>query len=133
QTEPNPWDLVSMKHPLGSRLKGKIKSITDFGLFVEVEESIDGLVHVSDLHWSKKVKHPSELYKKGDDVEAVVLGIDVDNERISLGIKQLAENPWSAVPKRYPVGTRVKRTATSVTDFGVSVEIWEGVDRLVPV
>jgi small subunit ribosomal protein S1 len=133
QTEPNPWEMVRVNHPIGSHITGKIRSITDFGLFVEVEESIDGLVHVSDLHWTKKVKHPSELYKKGDEVEAIVLGIDVDNERISLGIKQLAEDPWSAVPKRYPVGTRIKGTVTSVTDFGVFVEIEEGVEGLVHV
>src|SRR5262245_61901446 len=133
QTEPNPWEMVRINHPVGSKITGKIRSITDFGLFVEVEESIDGLVHVSDLHWTKKVKHPSELYKKGDEVEAVVLGIDVDNERISLGIKQLAEDPWSAVPKRYPTGTRIKGTVTSVTDFGVFVEIEEGVEGLVHV
>jgi small subunit ribosomal protein S1 len=133
QTEPNPWEMVRINHPVGSKITGKIKSITDFGLFVEVEENIDGLVHVSDLHWTKKVKHPSELYKKGDEVEAVVLGIDVDNERISLGIKQLTEDPWSAVPKRYPPGTRVKGAVTSVTDFGVFVEIEEGVEGLVHV
>ena len=133
QTEPNPWEMVRIKHPVGSQPKGKIKSITDFGLFVEVEESIDGLVHVSDLHWSKKVKHPSELYKKGDDVEAVVLGIDVDNERISLGIKQLTEDPWSQVPSRYPVGTRVKGAVTSLTDFGAFVELEEGVEGLIHV
>ena len=125
--------VVRINHPVGSQLKGKIKSITDFGLFVEVEESIDGLVHVSDLHWSKKVKHPSELYKKGDDVEAVVLGIDVDNERISLGIKQLTEDPWSQVPRRYPVGTRVKGAVTSLTDFGAFVELEEGVEGLIHV
>jgi small subunit ribosomal protein S1 len=133
QTEPNPWEMVRINHPVGSRLKGKIKSITDFGLFVEVEESIDGLVHVSDLHWTKKVKHPSELFKKGEDVEAVVLGIDVDNERISLGIKQLTEDPWSQVPRRYPVGTRVKGAVTSLTDFGVFVELEEGVEGLIHV
>ena len=133
QTEPNPWEMVRINHPVGSRIKGKIKSITDFGLFVEVEENIDGLVHVSDLHWTKKVKHPSELYKKGDDVEAVVLGIDVENERISLGIKQLAEDPWSQVPRRYAPGTRIKGAVTSVTDFGVFVEIEEGVEGLVHV
>ncbi|HSV05873.1 MAG TPA: 30S ribosomal protein S1 [Candidatus Binatus sp.] len=133
QTEPNPWEMVRINHPVGSRLKGKIKSITDFGLFVEVEESIDGLVHVSDLHWTKKIKHPSELFKKGEDVEAVVLGIDVDNERISLGIKQLTEDPWSQVPRRYPVGTRVKGAVTSLTDFGVFVELEEGVEGLIHV
>jgi len=133
QTEPNPWEMVRINHPVGSQLKGKIKSITDFGLFVEVEESIDGLVHVSDLHWTKKIKHPSELFKKGEDVEAVVLGIDVDNERISLGIKQLTEDPWSQVPRRYPVGTRVKGAVTSLTDFGVFVELEEGVEGLIHV
>src|SRR5215470_17460262 len=133
QTEPNPWEMVRINHPVGSHLKGKIKSITDFGLFVEVEESIDGLVHVSDLHWTKKIKHPSELFKKGEDVEAVVLGIDVDNERISLGIKQLTEDPWSQVPRRYPVGTRVKGAVTSLTDFGVFVELEEGVEGLIHV
>jgi small subunit ribosomal protein S1 len=133
QTEPNPWELVRANHPVGSRITGKVKSITDFGLFVELEEGIDGLVHVSDLHWTKKVKHPSEFFKKGDDVEAVVLGIDVDNERISLGVKQLTEDPWSAVPKRYPVGARVRGKVSSVTDFGVFVEIEEGVEGLVHV
>jgi small subunit ribosomal protein S1 len=133
QTEPNPWELVRINHPVASKVRGKVKSITDFGLFVEVEEGIDGLVHVSDLHWTKKIKHPSEVYKKGDDVDAVVLGIDVDNERISLGIKQLTEDPWTAVPRRYPVGTRVRGTVTSVTDFGVFVELEEGVEGLIHV
>jgi small subunit ribosomal protein S1 len=133
QTEQNPWELVRSNHPVGSRIAGKVKSITDFGLFVELSEGIDGLVHVSDLHWTKKVKHPSELFKKGDDVEAVVLGIDVDNERISLGIKQLSEDPWTAVPKRYPTGGRIRGTVTSVTDFGVFVQIEEGVEGLIHV
>ena len=133
QTEPNPWEMVRINHPIGSHIKGKIKSITDFGLFVEVEENIDGLVHVSDLHWTKKVKHPSELYRKGDEVEAVVLGIDVDNERISLGIKQLTDDPWTQVPRRYAPGTRVKGAVTSVTDFGVFVELEEGIEGLVHV
>jgi small subunit ribosomal protein S1 len=133
QTEPNPWEQVRATHPLGSRIRGKVKNITDFGLFVEVAEGIDGLVHISDLHWTRKVKHPSELFKKGDEVEAVVLGIDVDNERISLGIKQLTEDPWAQVPKRYPVGTRVRGTISSVTDFGVFVELEEGVEGLIHV
>ncbi len=133
QTEPNPWEMVRINHPVGSHISGKVKSITDFGLFVELAEGIDGLVHVSDLHWTKKVKHPSEIFKKGDDVEAIVLGIDVDNERISLGIKQLTEDPWAAVPKRYPTGTRVRGTVTSVTDFGVFAQIEEGVEGLIHV
>jgi small subunit ribosomal protein S1 len=133
QTEPNPWEMVRINHPVGSHINGKVKSITDFGIFVGVEEGIDGLVHISDLHWTKKVKHPSELYKKGDDVEAVVLAIDVENERISLGVKQLAEDPWNSVPSRYPVGTRIRGVVTSVTDFGVFVEIEEGLEGLIHV
>src|SRR3989475_3640327 len=133
QTEPNPWQLVRVNHPVGSKIRGKIKSITDFGLFVEVEENIDGLVHVSDLHWTKKVKHPPELDKKGDEVEAGVLGHDAETERIALGIKQLVEDPWAQVPKRYAPGTRVKGAVTSITDFGVFVELEEGIEGLVHV
>jgi small subunit ribosomal protein S1 len=133
QTEQNPWEAIRTQHPVGSHIRGKVKNITDFGLFVEVSEGIDGLVHISDLHWTRKVKHPSELYKKGDEVDAAVLGIDVDNERISLGIKQLTEDPWNAVPKRYPAGTRVRGAVTSVTDFGVFVELEEGVEGLIHV
>src|SRR6266704_4724466 len=133
QTEPNPWELVRVNHPVGSKLRGRIKSITDFGLFVEVEENIDGLVHVSDLHWTKKVKHPSELYKKGDEVEAVVLGIDVDNERISLGIKQLTDDPWNTIAQRYPINTRINGKVTSIADFGVFVEIEDGIEGLIHV
>ena len=133
QTEPNPWEVVRLAHPVGSKLTGKVKNITDFGMFVEVAEGIDGLVHISDLHWTKKIKHPGDVYKKGDDVEAVVLGIDVDNERISLGIKQMSEDPWMRVPKKYPPGTRVHGVVTSVTDFGVFIELEEGVEGLIHV
>jgi small subunit ribosomal protein S1 len=131
QAEPNPWELVRANHPVGSRIHGKVKSVTDFGVFVEVEEGIDGLVHISDLHWTKKVKHPSELYKKGDEVDAVVLGVDVENERVSLGIKQAIPDPWTTLPQRHPVGTRIQGKVTSVTDFGVFVEIEEGIEGLV--
>ncbi|MEW6298465.1 MAG: 30S ribosomal protein S1 [Thermodesulfobacteriota bacterium] len=131
QVEPNPWELVRINHPVGSRIHGKVKSVTDFGIFVEVEEGIDGLVHISDLHWTKKVKHPSELYKKGDEVDAVVLGVDVENERISLGIKQTVPDPWTTLPQRHPVGSRVQGKVTSVTDFGVFVEIEDGIEGLV--
>lgn len=133
QAEPNPWEMVRINHPVGTRVKGKVKNITDFGIFVGIEEGIDGLVHISDLHWTKKVRHPSDLYKKGDEVEAVVLAIDVENERISLGIKQLASDPWQTMDQRYPVGARVKGKVTSVTDFGVFVEIEEGVEGLIHV
>jgi small subunit ribosomal protein S1 len=131
QTEQNPWELVRLNHPVGSHVHGKIKSVTDFGVFVEIEEGIDGLVHISDLHWTKKVKHPSELYKKGDEVDAVVLGVDVENERVSLGIKQASANPWLTLTQRHPVGTRIQGKVTSVTDFGVFVEIEEGIEGLI--
>jgi small subunit ribosomal protein S1 len=133
QTEQNPWDLVRVNHPVGSRVRGKVKSITDFGIFVGVAEGIDGLVHVSDLHWTKKVKHPSELYHKGDDVDAVVLGVDVENERISLGVKQLEADPWVTLRERYPDGSRVHGKVTSVADFGVFVEIEDGIEGLIHV
>jgi len=133
QVEPNPWEMVRINHPVGSRVRGKVKSITDFGVFIELAEGIDGLVHVSDLHWTKKVKHPSELYQKGDEVEAVVLGIDVASERISLGIKQLTQDPWTQVPRRYAPGTKVRGVVTSVTDFGVFVELEEGIEGLIHV
>src|SRR6266436_1291400 len=131
QTEPNPWEELAQKHPVGSHINGKVKSITDFGVFVEIEPGIDGLVHISDLSWTKKVRHPSELLKKGDEVEAVVLGIEVDQERVSLGIKQLALDPWDTVAQRYPLNTRVRGKVSSVADFGVFVELEEGIEGLI--
>src|SRR5579885_1386097 len=133
QTEPNPWQVLAEKHTPGSHVKGKVKSITDFGIFVEIESGIDGLVHISDLSWTKKVKHPSELYRKGDEVEAVVLGIDVDNERVSLGIKQLSEDPWNTIGQRYPINSKVSGKVTSIADFGVFVEIEDGIEGLIHV
>jgi small subunit ribosomal protein S1 len=133
QTAANPWELAKVNRPVGSHVKGIVQSITDFGMFVEIDEGIDGLVHISDLHWTQKVRHPSEMYKKGDEVEAIVLSVDVENERISLGIKQLSEDPWQAVARQYPTGSRVKGKVTSVTDFGVFVDIGEGVEGLIHV
>jgi small subunit ribosomal protein S1 len=133
QVIPNPWVALKDKYPMGTVIQGPVRNVTDFGLFVEVEEGIDGLVHVSDLHWTKKVKHPSELYKKGDVVEAKVLGVDVQNQRLSLGIKQLAVDPWQVIAERYPVGSKVKGEVTSVPDFGVFVRVEEGVEGLVHV
>jgi small subunit ribosomal protein S1 len=118
---------------VGSTLKGPVRNITDFGIFVGIDEGIDGLVHISDLHWSKKIKHPSELYKKGDIVEARVLGVNVENERFSLGIKQLSTDPWRIIAERYPVGSKVKGQVTSIPDFGVFVRIEEGVEGLIHV
>jgi small subunit ribosomal protein S1 len=133
QIEPNPWTLLEDKYPIGSVIKGQVRNVTDFGIFVGVEEGIDGLVHVSDISWTHRVKHPSELYKKGDVVEAVVLHIDVENERFSLGIKQLHPDPWETLPERYPVGSRVQGKVTKVTDFGAFVEIEPGIEGLVHV
>ncbi len=131
QTEPNPWQALAERHPVGTRVKGKVKSITDFGVFVEIEPGIDGLVHISDLSWTKKVRHPSELAKKGDEIEAMVLGIDVENERVSLGVKQLTADPWDTIGERYPLNSRVTGTVSSVADFGVFVELEEGIEGLV--
>jgi small subunit ribosomal protein S1 len=133
QIEPNPWTLLEDKYPIGSVIKGQVKNVTDFGIFVGVEEGIDGLVHVSDLSWTKHVKHPGELFKKGDEVEAMVLNIDVENERFSLGIKQLQQDPWETLSQRQPVGSRVKGKVTKVTDFGAFVEIEQGIEGLVHV
>lgn len=131
QTLPNPWDTLEISHPAGSHVKGKVKSITDFGLFVEVEEGIDGLVHLSDISWTKKIKHPSELFKNGDDVEAVVLAIDKAKEKLSLGIKQLTKDPWLGIPSKYPKGNIVSGKVSSVTDFGVFLELEEGIEGLI--
>jgi len=133
QVVPNPWDVISEKYPVGTTIEGKIKNITDFGLFIGIDEGIDGLVHISDMSWTKRVKHPSELYKKGEEVQAIVLNIDKENERFSLGVKQLQRDPWETVPERYVVGTSITGTVTNVTEFGVFVELEEGIEGLVHV
>ena len=131
QALPNPWDELTEKYPPGSRVHGKIRNITNFGIFVGVEEGIDGLVHISDLSWIKRVKHPSELFKKGQEVDCVVLNIDKDNERFSLGIKQLEADPWMSVPVKYRPGDEVSGKVVNITDFGVFVELEEGVEGLI--
>ncbi|MEJ2474262.1 MAG: 30S ribosomal protein S1 [Desulfobacterales bacterium] len=133
QVAPNPWDMVSEKYPIGTTIEGKIKNITDFGLFVGIDEGIDGLVHISDISWTKRIKHPSEIYKKGDLVQAIVLDIDKDNERFSLGVKQLQSDPWDTVSERYEVGKEITGTITNLTDFGIFVELEEGIEGLVHV
>ena len=133
QVEPNPWDVIGEKFPTGTIIEGQVKNITDFGIFVGVDEGIDGLVHISDLSWTKRIKHPSEVFKKGDLVRAVVLNIDRENERFSLGIKQLAQDPWESIPVRYAPGTIVKGKVTSVTDFGIFLEVEEGIEGLIHV
>jgi small subunit ribosomal protein S1 len=131
--ETNPWDTIAENYPVGSIIGGKIKNITNFGIFVGIDQGIDGLVHISDISWGQKISHPSELYRKGDGVEAVILDIDKENERFSLGIKQLTPDPWELIPEKYKRGTRVSGTVKSVTDFGVFVELEPGIEGLIHV
>jgi small subunit ribosomal protein S1 len=132
QTAPNPWDMVESKYPIGTRIEGKVKSLTDFGAFIGLDEGIDGLIHISDMSWTKHIKHPSELFKKGQKVEAVVLRIDKEKERLSLGYKQLTKDPWeNEIPQRYRVGTSATGKVSKVTDFGVFVELEGGVEGLI--
>jgi small subunit ribosomal protein S1 len=116
---------------VGTRVKGTVRNITNFGVFIGLEEGIDGLVHVSDVSWTEQIKHPSEKFKKGDEVEAVVLKIDKENEKFSLGIKQLEASPWDDIQRRYPIGTEVTGEVTNVTDFGAFVKLEEGIEGLV--
>ena len=130
----NPWEELSQRHPIKSIVKGKVRSITEFGIFIGIEDGIDGLVHISDFSWTKRIKDPKEiqdLFKKGDEVEAMVLDIDVANERLSLGIKQLAEDPWDTIAQRHPIGTKIKGAVTALTEFGVFVEIENGIEGLI--
>ena len=131
QIEENPWTVIEERYPVGTRVSGQVRNITNFGIFVGLEEGIDGLVHVSDISWTDQVKHPSERFEKGDEVEAVVLKIDKENEKFSLGIKQLTANPWEDILKKYKVGSEVTGPVSSVTDFGVFVRLEEGIDGLV--
>ncbi|GFO64519.1 30S ribosomal protein S1 [Geomonas paludis] len=133
QTEVNPWTVIGERYPVGTKIEGQIKNITDFGVFIGIEDGIDGLVHVSDISWTRRVKHPGELFSKGQTVQAVVLNIDVENERLSLGIKQLVPDPWEEIPRKYKPGSKVNGKVTSVTDFGIFVEIEEGIEGLIHV
>jgi small subunit ribosomal protein S1 len=133
QVNENPWNTIAEKYPVGTKIEGQIKNMTDFGMFIGIEEGIDGLVHVSDISWTKRIKHPGDVYAKGDIVQAVVLKVDVENERLSLGIKQLEPDPWSLAPSKYRHGTKVTGKVTSLTDFGVFVELEEGVEGLIHV
>jgi len=134
QTAPNPWDIIEEKYPEGTEIEGKVKSVTDFGAFVGLDEGVDGLIHISDMSWIKHIKHPSELFKKGQSVKAVILRIDKDKERLSLGYKQLMADPWvSEIPQRYHVGASATGTVSKVADFGVFVELEGGVEGLIHV
>ena len=131
QTAPNPWEKLKEKYPVGTTVKGVVRNITNFGVFVGIEEGIDGLVHVSDISWKHRVTHPSEYFKKGQEVEAIVLNVDVENEKFSLGIKQIEKNPWEDLSQKYAPGSVVKGKITNFTDFGIFVEIEEGIEGLV--
>jgi small subunit ribosomal protein S1 len=133
QLEPDPWLNLMQKYPVGSRHKGVVRNLTNFGVFVELEQGVDGLVHISDLSWTKKIRHPGEVVKKGDELEVVILGVDVDQRRISLGHKQVGENPWDRFGEDYRVGTDVDGKIVRIIEKGVIVELPLGVDGFVPV
>lgn len=131
QLEPNPWDMVRHNYPMGARVRGKVRNMTTYGAFIELEEGIDGMVHVSDMSWTRKVNHPSEVLKKGDEVDAIVLDVDPNQQRISLGMKQLSDDPWSDIDSHFKIGDVVTGTVTKLTSFGAFVELKDGIDGLV--
>ena len=133
QVESNPWHELAEKYPVGTRIKGKVRNLTEFGAFVEVEDDIDGLIHISDMSWSKRVKHPSEVLKKGDVVEAMVLSIDAENQRLSLGLKQLATDIWEDFFSRHKAGDNIEGKVVRMTNFGAFVELDEGIEGLIHV
>jgi small subunit ribosomal protein S1 len=133
QLTPDPWLDAVERYPIGARVRGRVLSVTDYGAFVELEQGIEGLVHVSEMTWSKRMKHPSKLVKPGDEVETVVLSVNPSDRRISLGMKQLQENPWEHLVERYPAGTQVEGRVRNLTDFGAFIEIEDGIDGLVHV
>src|SRR5215510_6625242 len=130
QVEPDPWATIDERYAIGSRVTGKVRNLTDFGAFIELEPGVDGLLHISDMSWTRNVGHPSEVLKKGQDIETQILNIDRDNKRISLGLKQIQPDPWSTVAQRYPMGSRVTGKVVRLTDFGAFVELEPGVDGL---
>jgi small subunit ribosomal protein S1 len=132
QLEPDPWNTILGKYPIGSKHNGVVRNLTNFGVFVELEQGIDGLIHISDLSWTKKIRHPGEVVKKGESIEVIILGIDVDQRRISLGHKQLNDNPWDAFANAYKVGTPIEGKVVRIIEKGVIVELPLGVDGFVP-
>ncbi len=131
QVEANPWTTVEQKYPVGTRVRGRVRNLTEFGAFVALDEGIDGLIHISDISWTQRFKHPSEVLKKGQEVEAVVLSVDVDKERLSLGMKQLSQDPWESIESRYAVGDDVEAKITKITNFGVFAAPEEDLEGLV--
>src|SRR6516164_7612188 len=133
QLTPDPWTLVRQVYPIGARVTGKVVNLTDYGAFVELEAGVEGLIHVSEMSWSKRVKHPSKMLQLGQDIEAVILDIDLDNRRISLGLKQTEPDPWSTLAERYAIGSVIAGRVRNLTDFGAFIEVEEGIDGLVHV
>lgn len=131
QTEANPWDDVAGKYPIGSRVKGSVRNFTNYGAFIELEEGVDGMIHVSDMSWGRKINHPNEVLKKGDEVEAIVLEVSPENQRISLGLKQAQEDPWAGISNRYQIGQLITGKVSKLASFGAFIELEEGVDGLV--
>ena len=131
QTQANPWDTVQERFPVGSKVKGKVRNFTAYGAFVELEEGIDGMIHVSDMSWTRKINHPSECLQKGQEVEAVVLDVNAKDQRISLGLKQAQPDPWDEIAQKFPVGSVVKGKVSKIASFGAFVELEDGVDGLV--
>lgn len=132
QTEQDPWMVLPLKYPVGTRLNGKVRNLTSFGAFVEIEPGIDGLIHISDMSWTKRVQHPSEVVKKGDAVDVVILNIDAENKRISLGLKQASEDPWLRIGETFPVGTELPGKVARLMDKGVVVDIGNDIEGFVP-
>src|SRR5258708_2276017 len=133
QLTPDPWTLVRQVYPVGARVTGKVVNITDYGAFVELESGVEGLIHVSEMSWSKRVKHPSKMLQLGQDIEAVILDVDLDNRRISLGLKQTEPDPWTTLAERYAIGSVIAGRVRNLTDFGAFIEVEEGIDGLVHV
>jgi small subunit ribosomal protein S1 len=131
QLEPNPWDMVRHNYPVGAHVRGSVRNITTYGAFIELEEGIDGMVHVSDMSWTRKINHPSEMLKKGDMIDATVLDVDVNQQRISLGMKQLSTDPWSDIGSFFKVGDVVTGAVSKITSFGAFVELKDQIDGLV--
>jgi small subunit ribosomal protein S1 len=134
QTEVNPWDMVSDNYPPGTIIRGRVRNLTNYGAFIELQEGIDGLLHITDMSWTKKITHPSEVVKKGEEIECVVLSVDQEKKRIALGLKQLQPDPWSSdIPTRFHIGDSVPGTVTKITNFGVFVELEDGLEGLLHV
>ena len=131
QAQPNPWELIKEKYPKGTRIKGKVRNMTGYGAFVQIQDDIDGMIHVSDMSWIRKINHPSEMLQKGQEVEAVILDVDVENQRISLSMKKLTDDPWQNIQEKYKVGDTVTGKITKVASFGAFVELDDGIDGLI--